>query len=361
MTGHITVHGPGEVLAVLPYQLGYHPAESVVLVAFEGRRVGLVARCDIPSPDAVPDAVDALLEPVVREGLGAALVVGYEAEAGDCEPLLLALVDALEAERVRIVHVAVVRDGRHYSPTCSEPCCPPEGVPVPEAAGVAAVAELVALGRAPLPSRDDVSRLVEAHGGHPAVVARLLGRRPASRGDASVRAWATVLARPAPGAERQHVGGLPPRVVADAAAGLADIGWRDGLIGWLAPGVLPRDALQPAVVARLERTLPRWAGMGGWDRAPVAGPDRSLLLERLLALCRAVPDECPGAAAAVCTVAAHVAWADGEGAVTRVALERALRLDPTYRLAGLLAGLVDHGLRLAARPGEERGALGMAG
>jgi hypothetical protein len=360
MTADITVHGPGEVLATLPYQLGYHPSESVVLVAFAGRRVGLVARCDIPPPAAVPDSVAALVAPVLREGFGAAIVVGYESREDDSGPLLVALVEALEAERVRILHVVVVRDGRFYSPACPEWCCPTEGSPVPEAADVAAVAELVVRGRAPLRSRDDVHGLVEPHG-DPAVVARLLGRRLRSRGDAAARAWAEVLAPPVPGSERLHPGRLPPRVVADAAAGLADIAWRDGLIGWVAPGVLPRDVLRPAVVARLERSLPRWAGMGGWERIPGPGPARSLLLERLLALCRAVPDECPTAAAGVCTVAAHVAWADGEGAVTRVALERALRLEPTYRLAILLAGLVDHGLPLAARPPEGDGELGRAG
>ena len=100
-----------------------------------------------------------------------------------------------------------------------------------------------------------------------------------------------------------------------------------------APGAGVRRA------GRAERGRPREAG------------ERVDLLQRLLALCRAVPDECRAEAAAVCTVAAHVAWVEGDGALARAALDRALRLVPDYRLALLLERLVDAGLRLPRRPG----------
>ena len=81
------------------------------------------------------------------------------------------------------------------------------------------------------------------------------------------------------------------------------------------------------------------------EREALVG-ERDELLQRLLALCRSVPDECPAEAAAVCTVAAHVAWVDGDGAIARAAVERALRLAPDYRLAQLLEQLIETGLRL---------------
>jgi len=80
--------------------------------------------------------------------------------------------------------------------------------------------------------------------------------------------------------------------------------------------------------------------------------ERDDLLHRLLALCRSVPDECPDEAAAVCTVAAQVAWVGGDGAIARAAVERALRLVPGYRLAQLLERLVEIGLRLPQVTGE---------
>ena len=48
--------GPGELLAVVPYRLGFHPRQSLVLLALDPpapggsrRRVGAVVRCDLPT------------------------------------------------------------------------------------------------------------------------------------------------------------------------------------------------------------------------------------------------------------------------------------------------------------------------
>ena len=152
MTADITLRGPGDVVATLPYQLGYHPTESVVLVALEAGRVGLVARCDLPPDDGVDATVAVLLEPLLRERPDAVVLVAYERVPDSSHAVLTTLVEQLERHRVEVLGVDVVRDGRRYSPICSEPCCPPDGVPVPDPADVPAVAELVALGRAPLAS-----------------------------------------------------------------------------------------------------------------------------------------------------------------------------------------------------------------
>jgi Domain of unknown function (DUF4192) len=60
-------------------------------------------------------------------------------------------------------------------------------------------------------------------------------------------------------------------------------------------------------------------------------------------VCRAAPPELsPGPL----TVLAHLAWWLGDGALARTALDRALAVDPDYRLATLLERMVD----VAARP-----------
>jgi hypothetical protein len=51
----------------------------------------------------------------------------------------------------------------------------------------------------------------------------------------------------------------------------------------------------------------------------------------------------PLAAAALCLLGWH-SWARGEGAWARIAVDRALAEDPTYRLAALLTSVLDHGL-----------------
>ncbi len=49
----IRLRGPADVLASLPYQLGYHPEDSVVVLALSDGVVGLVERLDLPPPSAV--------------------------------------------------------------------------------------------------------------------------------------------------------------------------------------------------------------------------------------------------------------------------------------------------------------------
>lgn len=367
MTADITLRGPGDVVAVLPYQLGYHPRHSVVVVALRDRRVGLVVRADLPPVEHAGPTASTLVGPLLRDGATSVIVVGYEDAVDASQPILLAIVEQLERAGVDVVDVAVVRDGRRYSPICAEACCPPEGVPLPSPADVPGVAEYVGLGRSPLGSRAAVHDLVRPEAARCAGVADAVTARASvpRRRRRAAAAWALLLSEDRRAVTAGGLGGVgavrAAESVADLVLGLADVAWRDGLIAWLAPGVLPTAELDERVVALIESSLPRWGGTGfaprgpggaGRTRAPSArarersAVEREELVQRLLAACRSVPDDCPGEAAAMCTVAAHVAWVCGDGAIARVALERALRLDPDYRLAVLLEGLVDHGLRL---------------
>ena len=349
MTADITLRGPDDIVTVLPYHLGYHPRDSVVAVSIRGRLLGLVARADLPPPGHEDAVASGLVGPLVRDGASSVIVVGFEDEPDAARSTVLRIAEHLERAGVEVLDVTVVRDGRRFSPRCSKACCPPEGVVLPEPADVPGVAEFVARGRSPLGSRDAVDGLVEpdpvvSRGVAAAIVQRhrMPGRRLRRR---SVVAWAEVLRRP-----RTDDAGSRPRwgvpasesLLADLALGLRDIAWRDALIAWLAPGVLPVEDLDAPVVRLLESSLPTWGGMGFESVEPTG---RDEVLQRLLALCRCMPDEAPGEAAAVCTVVAHVAWAGGDGTVARAAVERALRLVPDYRLAKLLERLIDNGIR----------------
>lgn len=64
----------------------------------------------------------------------------------------------------------------------------------------------------------------------------------------------------------------------------------------------------------------------------------------LLAGC--APDE---HAAPILTVPAAHAWAGGDGALARVALDRALRCQPSHRLARLLTLMVEQNITLTNR------------
>ena len=50
----IRLGGPSDILAVLPYQLGFHPRDSLVVVSLHGTRMGLVQRIDLPAAEHAP-------------------------------------------------------------------------------------------------------------------------------------------------------------------------------------------------------------------------------------------------------------------------------------------------------------------
>ncbi|MGL5816609.1 MAG: DUF4192 family protein [Phycicoccus sp.] len=336
MTTTITLRGPGDVAAFLPYQLGYHLAGSVVVVALVSGVVGMVARVDIPDQRDVGDAAASVLGPVLDQRPTDVTLLGYEADdARASAPLLLELVARFGDARVEVVDALIVRAGRFVSLLCLGACCGPgAGRPVPAPEDVPAVVEMVTAGRVPLPSRAALDQTVDADPVLADEVGCVMRQRAlladGARRGRSARAWARVLGRSSravgPRARPQ------PSDVADAVLGLVDPAWRDGLVARLAPGSLPMAEVDPDVRALLDRRLPSWLD-DARSRDEVCG--------RLLAVCRSVPDSCPAEAAAVCTVTAYLAWLGGDGALARAALGRALRLTPDDRLALLLLRVVD--------------------
>jgi len=127
---------------------------------------------------------------------------------------------------------------------------------------------------------------------------------------------------------------------------LTDVDLRDGLIAWLCPGTLPLELVDPMLFDQLSRALlePMWLNRDVRDTEQVMALQR--IEHRLCGLCAVMPDEW---AAPSLTVLASFAWWRGDGALTRIALDRALKIDPHYRLAQLLERMVD----LAIRPERE--------
>ena len=154
----ISVSGPADLLTILPFHLGFQPIRSVVVVCFHGKRLGLVARFDLP-PDDLAQAVAADgLHALVRDRPSSAWVIGFEQEAGGSDVLAEALRDGLERERVIVHERLVVRDGRWFAVDCA--CCPQDGTPLPDAADVPAVAGYVALGHTVLDDRAAAAALL---------------------------------------------------------------------------------------------------------------------------------------------------------------------------------------------------------
>ncbi|HEU4329713.1 MAG TPA: DUF4192 domain-containing protein [Lapillicoccus sp.] len=370
MTTTIRLRGPADIIAVLPYHLGYRPADSLVVVCLRSNRIGVVGRVDLPPPDIEPHLVAVELLPVVeRERPDAVVLVGFEGDVGRAEPASTAMRDALEGAGIRVLDRLVVRDGRWWSLDCDGSCCPPEGEPVPLDESVPAVADYVLRGRRPAASRDGlVERLASRADAevdtrcaaliHDLATAQRSRSAHQRRRRRIIKCWAEILDLTSGGPD------AVPRVPEPgddtwvwAAVSLLDVQVRDLLIAWLCPGTLDLGVF-PASLRRLaEAELPPRStllfgrgGDGDPEGVAEAGPaDEAVdvadgVVERLAMVCRAAPVELsPGPL----TVLAHVAWWLGDGALARTALDLALEVDPDYRLAALLERMVD----VALRPG----------
>jgi hypothetical protein len=355
----IRIRDPLDLVSVIPYHLGYHPERSLVIVALRGETVGVVVRVDLDVPAGERLSLSRhIAVTTARDGALACFAVVFETRAGEGDALTEMLLDELEGAGIDVIEHLVVRDGRVFFPRCFEGCHPWEGVLLRRPETVAAVAELVGLGRAPVRDREALDELMA-----PADTAfarrcrrdidRLLAQRDGSGAElpqspphsgpqsrpaptrsqaAAVRSWATLLS------SYPDVP-LTVRQVAHVAVSLADKDFRDAIIGWLCPGCLPDSMVGPRLGRRLDRSLFR------------PSPD-----EAIAQLCWLARHTSPSVAPGVLTVLATVAWSAGDGALARVALTRALAVDPGYTLALLLERLVAHGIRLTAAPPSTHGA-----
>ncbi len=296
-----------DVVATVPFLLGFEPSDSLVAVALRGSRERLTfsVRVDLPSPDDERDVAEMLAASLVQERAKAALLFVYTDAPEDGRRLpRRRLVDTVRRTLPMPLRDAVlVTDRRVWSYVCTDVrCCPPEGrLRDPDAPGSLAVAAAYAMqGHAVLPSREAVVRSVEP----------VTGSAAESMGPALDRAG---MARVAVGAEEfgrssrllladlfDRFAAPPARVTDDEVAqvvlALHDVPFRDEVLEWC--------GREPDVARGL------FGHVGRHALPPVDAP--------------------------ACTVLGFVAYVQGEGVAAATALERALQSEPGYSMARLL-------------------------
>jgi len=312
-TQTIRLSSPLDLITSMPYMLGFHPKRSVVLVNLHKSHLGLAQRIDIPPPEHAHEAMLGMVGPMLKDRPTSVVLLGYEDIEDEAVPLLDALTKAIDwHDDIELADVLVVRNGRWYSRVCKNPtCCPTEGTPLVD--NVAVASEFVALGHNPAAQREDVAARLEARFGAvslPAIV------EPDTAN--VLAAWAKVLT----------TGELSRQETEDAALALLNIDFRDAMVTHTCPGALPWDDFSDEMKATFE-AMPEIVPEGAIDR--------------LVDLCSGLTDD---SATPALSILATYAWHLGDGGMTRMALERALRCDPKYRLAQLLERMVD----LAIRP-----------
>lgn len=354
----VSLRSPGELADALPYLLGFHPDDSVVLVALHGERgrFGGRMRVAIPAePEAWAGIADQLAGCLVTASSargdrpdGALLFLCRDPGPGEdgaavveqLRPFAQLLRTACGEREVPVYEALCVSAGRWWSYVCrGADCCPPEGSALspPGTSQMAAAAAFAGL-RVRGSLKEIESRLVP-----PAAAED--GQEEAL--DAAYAGLLPRMLRPG-GAEevREETLALAGRLVARLrAAGTGPAGRAEQSGVEAAAAADARDdasvgaAEAAAVVFGLQDRLTR-------DRAAewMEGEDA----EPALRLWRALARRCVGPyahhAAAPLTLAGWVAWSVGDEPTARVALGRALDADPDYVFAQLLHRACNEGL-----------------
>jgi uncharacterized protein DUF4192 len=320
----VRLSSPADVLAVIPHLLGFHPAQSLVVVGAGGprQRIELGFRYDLPDP---PDAA------VTRQIAGHAtavlahrtiatvIAIGYGTGR-----LVTPVMDGFAATARRggleVRELLRVQDGRYWSYLCRNPaCCPAEGVPF-DVHSHPAAAVMTAAGLAAYPDRAALAR----------TIAPLAGKRARIRDEAVTRAAARVTALMA---ESSAAAGPDPlRLV--IAEGRRSV--REAIERYRAGGRITDPGELAWLVVSLARLPVR---DDAWARMVPAHRDAHLRLWSDLVR-NAAGTWLPAPAALL----AFTAWQCGEGALASIAVERALTADPGYSMALLLGDILDAGV-----------------
>jgi len=305
----LRLRSPADVVSAIPYLIGFHPADSVVVLVCDDSAGAYAVRLDLTAHDALLEHIADL---VARRRPEAVILAGYGL-AGRVTPMVERVRDRLQARGVRLREALRVEDDRFWSYLCSDlACCPPEGTRVDVRASPVAAAA-IAGGLVALPDRGELCRMLAPAGGEGM-------RRAVARAEARVARWAEDDV--AAVSSRMVTEGVPlVRLVIERACAGSDPP-TDDEVAWL-------GILLVSVRVRDE----------AWVRMNEPDLDAHIHLWRHV-LTR-VPE--PYAAAPACLLA-FAAWRSGEGALANVALDRAFAADPHYSMARLLQELFISGL-----------------
>jgi hypothetical protein len=127
-----TLTSPHDLLAAIPFLIGYHPENSLVLVSLKEELVGMAMRVDFPT-DIATESYDLLASHFTREEATGALIVAYiSSDEIDAEPAMTNMCAALVRAGIDIRESLIVTGNRYRSMICIDTnCCPPEGSEVP--------------------------------------------------------------------------------------------------------------------------------------------------------------------------------------------------------------------------------------
>jgi hypothetical protein len=298
-----TLTSPHDLLAAIPFLIGYHPIDSLVLVSIKDDCVGMAMRIDYPI-DQSEIAFDLCASHISSDEADGALIVAYQPrDRSDGDEVLAQTTAALSRAGIAIYESILIAEGSYRSLLCHDiTCCPIDGRPVPP---------------------HDSSRIAmeSVVAGHPMPFASF-----AELGS-SVRS--NLLAQEEQWLERVQKSYVDPsdsdlnNLQRDGATAVIDLA-----NDFITHGISTDQDLIAHVLGRLSEIQVRDFALGSHDGESAVGY-QSMWMHLL----RSAP---PGFVAPVACLAAAIAYEHGDGALARAALDRAFADSPTYSLALLL-------------------------
>jgi len=275
-----------ELLAVVAYQLGYHPNNEVIAVLMRDTRIHSLARWDLDAP--IDAAAEDLLPAALRDRITSMRIIGYG------PPATRAVLTGLTARLhlfIPVVTRLLVADGHAFCLFKQCPCPASGGVAV-DVRRTRIAAQMTVRGRVVLPSRRHLKALVDPDPAAQARTAALLTRDDVDERTSrrAVQAAMTLGAARRPLTDT-HAARLAPALHRDSARQQA----------WLA------------------------TGRHQWQQ------------DLWLDLTRRVPDSYVSSPA---SLAAWSAWQRGETGLASMAWRRAVENGPPTQLTDLIAGLL---------------------
>ena len=310
------ISGTAELVQAIPYLLGFHPRDSLVLVGMANGRLVVTARLDLADASAFAGETIAAM---ARGGAEEFIVAVYDGAAAPDSALdalpwaetAMAVVDKAEPADHPVADAILVGADRWWSYLCRIPrCCPPDGTRLPSAPSAFAAAATVS-GVVALPDR--------------AAVAAQLEPMP---GRERLRAALAAAEREAAAA---FVGGNGDRWQRSATRSLFAAARRSTAPGW--PGPAESEVVRFGVA--LNREPVHTAAWQAIDAKRLDGRQ----------LWRALAQRLPAQyAAGPAFLFGWRSWRAGEGALARIAVERALASDEAYEPAALLMAVLSTGV-----------------
>jgi len=309
----LRLRSASDLLAVVPYLMGFHPSDSVVLVGFGERTVRFLARADLPEPDD-PGPTRHLVEVTDRQAIDEVALVGYGPPAR-VDPAVLEVCGALDQIGLPVREALRVTDDRYWSYLCGDQqCCPPEGTPLPVASNPIAVSAVVA-GCVALPDRAAMEQRVAPVAG------------------AEREAFAAATAHAEHRISRAFISGDQSMTRARLVRGGA--------------GLLDRALRRYGNGGRLADPAAAWLSvlLGEEQFASVAWQrvDREGAAAHIAMWCDLTRRVEPAYLPPVATLLGYAAWRTGDGALAGIAVQRALDANPRYEPAQVMEALLDTG------------------